>query len=275
MENLPTHVAMIMDGNGRWAKKRLLPRSAGHKAGVEALRPLITTCDELGIAALTVYAFSSENWQRPREEVGALMTLLLEFCRVEVAKLHKKNVRIRIIGDWRQAPAAVVSALENAVTTTQNNTGLQLSIAFGYGSRMELARAAALLAQEAVETALRQHAPHALPQNGTGQSVLPQAASPVDNETGTAKEAVEKSLRPQDITPEHIEARLYTAALPPVDLLIRTGGELRLSNFLLYQAAYAELWFTPILWPDFGPAAFRQALEDYAGRQRRFGKVSP
>ena len=228
---LPRHIAIIMDGNGRWAKKRLLPRAAGHRAGVEALRAVITHCDELGIEALTVYAFSTENWARSREEVGALMALLLEYFTHEIDELNRKNVRILILGDVDGLPEKQRDAVRAAMQRTRANTGLKLNIALNYGARAELARAARNLAARA-------------------------AAGEID---------------PRAIDESALERELYTAGLPEVDLLIRTSGEQRLSNFLLYQLAYAEFVFDPVLWPDYDAAALDRDIAEFSRRQRRFG----
>ena len=228
---LPRHIAIIMDGNGRWAKKRLLPRAAGHRAGVEALRAVITHCDELGIEALTVYAFSTENWARSREEVGALMALLLEYFTREIDELNRKNVRILILGDVDGLPEKQRDAVRDAMQRTRANTGLKLNIALNYGARAELARAARNLAARA-------------------------AAGEID---------------PRAIDESALERELYTAGLPEVDLLIRTSGEQRLSNFLLYQLAYAEFVFDPVLWPDYDAAALDRDIAEFSRRQRRFG----
>ena len=220
-----------MDGNGRWAKKRLLPRAAGHRAGVEALRAVITHCDELGIEALTVYAFSTENWARSREEVGALMALLLEYFTREIDELNRKNVRILILGDVDGLPEKQRDAVRAAMQRTRANTGLKLNIALNYGARAELARAARNLAARA-------------------------AAGEID---------------PRARDESALERELYTAGLPEVDLLIRTSGEQRLSNFLLYQLAYAEFVFDPVLWPDYDAAALDRDIAEFSRRQRRFG----
>lgn len=233
---LPRHVAIIMDGNGRWAKKRGMPRTFGHKAGVEALREIITHSDELGIEALTIYAFSCENWKRSAEEVGALMGLLLEYFTRELTELHRKNVCIRILGDIDGMPAGLEkqqNALHAAVERTAQNTGLKLNIALNYGGQQEIVRAAKNLAQKVVF-----------------------------GEIGA-----------EQIDARLFEGELYTAGLPDVDLLIRTSGEMRLSNFLLYQLAYAEFYVTDTLWPDFDRKAYDEALLAYAKRNRRFGGV--
>ncbi len=228
---MPRHIAIIMDGNGRWAKKRMLPRAAGHRAGVEAMRSTITRCDELGIEALTVYAFSTENWSRSHEEVGALMNLLLEYFTREIDELDQKNVRILILGDVDGLPDRQREAVKNAMRRTNDNTGLKLNIALNYGSRAEIVRAARMLAQRAA--------------NG--------------------------EIAPEDIDEKMFADSLYTRDLPEVDLVIRTSGEERLSNFLLYQLAYAEFVFDPILWPDFDAAALDRDIEIFGRRQRRFG----
>ena len=228
---LPRHIAIIMDGNGRWAQRRLLPRAAGHRAGVEAMRQVITRCDELGVEALTVYAFSTENWARSREEVGALMSLLLEYFTREIDELHRKNVRILILGDVDGLPQKQRDAVRASMERTRGNTGLKLNIALNYGARAELTRAARMLAERAK----------------SGE------------------------ISPDDIDENMLSGSLYTAGLPEVDLLIRTSGEQRLSNFLLYQLAYAEFVFDPILWPDFDAAALDRDIAEFQRRQRRFG----
>ncbi|RQW42802.1 polyprenyl diphosphate synthase [Novosphingobium sp. LASN5T] len=212
-----------MDGNGRWAKKRLLPRVVGHKRGVDAVREVARAARDMGLEALTLYAFSSENWKRPADEIADLMGLLKAFIRSDLQELIDNNARLRIIGDYHGLAPDIVDLIEDAMARTAANTGTTLAIALNYGSQQEIARAAARAA---------------------------------------AKGA---------ITPEAIEAELYTADLPPLDLLIRTSGEVRLSNFLLWQAAYAEMWFTDVLWPDFTPEHLRQALEQFSTRERRFG----
>ena len=217
------HVAIIMDGNGRWAKKRFLPRAAGHKAGVDAVRKTVRAAQELGLECVTLYAFSSENWKRPQQEISELTGLMKHFIRADLEEFHANNVRLRIIGDYSAFDREAVELIEGALERTSSNTGCTLVIALNYGSQDELARAAAKAA---------------------------------------AKGA---------ITPEAIEAELDTADLPPLDLLIRTSGEVRLSNFLLWQAAYAELYFTDMLWPDFDKKALEVALESFAARERRYG----
>ncbi len=220
-----------MDGNGRWAKARHLPRVAGHKAGVESVRRVVRTAPQLGIETLTLYAFSSENWNRPPEEVSDLMGLLRHHLLAELDELSENDVRLRLIGDWQSMRADVVTGLERAVQVTSANRGMQLVVALNYGAQDEMVRAVRALAM-AVQSGV---------------------------------------LEPAAITPEMMAAGLDTADLPPVDLIIRSSGEQRLSNFLLWQAAYAEFWFTETLWPDFDEATLRQAAEDFAARERRFG----
>jgi undecaprenyl diphosphate synthase len=229
----PRHVAIIMDGNGRWATRRGLPRLEGHRRGVEALRRTVRAAGELGISYLTVYAFSSENWSRPRIEIDGLMGLLKRFIRNDLAELHENNIRIRIVGERAGLEPDVLGLLTEAETLTRNNTALTLVIAFNYGSRQEMTRAVQALAE-----ALK--------------------AGTIDSRT---------------ITPEVIAGFLDTAGIPDPDLVIRTSGEMRLSNFLLWQAAYAEFVFSPVLWPDFDRASLEAALREFAARDRRFGGV--
>ncbi|WP_413709443.1 isoprenyl transferase [Rhizobium sp. Rhizsp82] len=232
--SMPEHVAIIMDGNGRWAKQRGLPRAMGHRKGVEAVRKTVRAAGDAGVKYLTLFAFSSENWRRPEAEVSDLMGLLKAFIRRDLAELHSENVRIRIIGDRYTLRSDILDLLLEAEETTRNNTALTLVIAFNYGSRDEIARAMVSLAE--------------------------------DVEAGV--------LRAQDVTPALINARLDTAGIPDPDLIIRTSGEERLSNFLLWQAAYSEFIFVPEYWPDFGRELFYSALEKFAARDRRFGGLS-
>lgn len=232
-EHLPQHVAIIMDGNGRWAQQRGLPRSAGHAAGTEALRDIIRASDDWGIKALSLYAFSTENWARSKEEVSALMSLLLKYFNSEIDELDEKNVRILILGDINGLPDAQREAVQNAMDRTKDNTGLMLNIALNYGGRAELTRAARLLAE--------------------------------DVSAGT--------IKPEDIDEAAVENKLYTAGIPAVDLLIRTSGEVRTSNFLPWQLAYAEMIFDPVLWPDYNRAHYMKNLRQFADRDRRFGGV--
>jgi len=232
---LPRHVAIIMDGNGRWARSRGLPRSLGHKAGVEAVRRAVRAADHFGIEALTIYSFSSENWSRPKAEVEYLFSLLRRFVERDVADLHRRNVRIRIIGSRQGLDEDIVALLERCEQLTAGNTGLTLAVAFNYGGRQEIAEAARKLAEKVARG----------------------------------------EMTPEDITPEAIGRHLFAPDLPDPDLLVRTGNERRLSNFLLWQSAYAELVFLPEYWPDFDELSFQRALLDYAGRERRFGGLGP
>ncbi len=229
---LPRHVAIIMDGNGRWAKKHKLSVALGHRQGVETLREIIRHTDDLGIGALTIYAFSTENWNRSPEEVAALMQLILDFFASEIDELDAKNVRILILGDKLGLPGKQRAVLTEAEDRTCKNTGLRLNICLNYGGRAEIARAARELA-----LLVR-----------SGQMV------------------------PEEIDEEAVACHLYTKGQPDVDLLIRTSGEMRLSNFLLYQCAYAEFLFPKVLWPDFTVADYDEALTAYGGRERRFGR---
>ena len=217
------HVAIIMDGNGRWAKKRMMPRAFGHKRGVDTVREIARAARDIGLEALTLYAFSSENWKRPADEISDLMGMLRTFIRNDLDEFVANNVRLRIIGDYQALAPDIVEMIEAAMARTAANTGTTVAIALNYGSQQEIARAAARAAEKG------------------------------------------------PITPEAIEAELDTACLPPLDLLIRTSGEIRLSNFLLWQAAYAEMWFTDVLWPDFTPAHLAEALAQFTSRERRFG----
>ncbi len=231
---VPQHVAIIMDGNGRWANARGLPRTFGHRKGVEAVRETVKAAAQAGIGYLTLFAFSSENWRRPEAEINDLFGLLKTFIRRDLAELHRENVRIRIIGDRASLRDDIRSLLLEAEETTRSNSGLTVVIAFNYGSRDEIARAAASLAADVA----------------AGR------------------------LKASDINAEMIDERLDTADIPDPDLIIRTSGEERLSNFLLWQAAYAELMFVPDLWPDFNREAFFAALERFGARDRRFGGLS-
>ena len=232
LERLPRHVAIIMDGNGRWAKQHKVKIAMGHRTGTETLREIIRNSSDIGIEALSLYAFSTENWGRPQTEVDALMQLILDFFASEIDELCQKNVRILILGDKSALPEKQRLTLISAEQRTACNTGLKLNIAINYGSRAELARAAQSLARD-VQAGL---------------------------------------LQPEDITEQLLSSRLYTADLPDVDLLIRTSGEMRLSNFLLYQCAYAEFLFPTVLWPDFTVADYDAALAAFGGRERRFGR---
>jgi undecaprenyl diphosphate synthase len=229
--NLPRHIAIIMDGNGRWAQARGLPRVAGHRRGAEAVRRTVTAAGELGIPYLTLFGFSSENWKRPLEEIDDLMGLLRHYLRGEIAELHRNGVRLRVIGERGRLAPDIVTLIVNAEELTRDNSGVNLTIALSYGGRAEIIAAMRTLAAKAV----------------AGE--LPPAA--ID-------EAV-------------ISRHLFTADIPDPDLLIRTSGEQRISNFLLWQCAYSELVFTKTLWPDFGRDDLEQAIVDYGGRERRYG----
>ena len=231
LKRLPRHVGIIMDGNGRWAKRNKIKIAMGHRAGTEALREIIRNSSDIGIEVLTLYALSTENWSRPKAEIDALMSLMLEFFKSEIDELDQKQVRILILGDKDGLPPAQREALTNAETRTAHNQGLKLNIAINYGSRAEMIRAARSLAQDVAAGLL-------------------------------APEAIDEAA---------LESRLYTAGDPPVDLLIRTSGEMRQSNFLLWQCAYAEFVFPPMLWPDFDLAAYHACIAEYQGRSRRFG----
>lgn len=231
---VPVHVGVIMDGNGRWATSRNLPRFEGHRRGVEALRRCVRAAREIGIRYLTIYSFSSENWSRPAQEVSELMGLLKRFVRHDLAELHANNVRVRIIGERASLSREIAGLLEEAENLTKDNGGLTLVIAFNYGARQEIAAAAARLAAQVA----------------AGE------------------------LKPEDVTVERIGENLDTAGIPDPDLIVRTSGEQRLSNFLLWQAAYAEFVFLPIYWPEFDEAALLGALEEFARRDRRFGGVT-
>src|SRR5262245_8543544 len=230
---VPRHVAIIMDGNGRWAESRGLPRSAGHHQGVEAVRRTVRAAMELGIQYLTIFSFSSENWARPAAEIDDLMGLMRRFIRWDLAELHKKGVRIAVIGERDRVDPELLVLIDEAVALTCESTALNLVIAFDSGSRAEIARAARRLAERALE--------------------------------GT--------IKPENITPDALAAALDTHGVPDPDLLIRTSGELRLSNFLLWQSAYTEFVFLDAYWPDFGRDLLQKAIDEFRGRVRRFGGV--
>ena len=233
LNNLPQHIGIIMDGNGRWAKKRGLPRSAGHKAGAESLKKVITEANNMGVKYATVYAFSTENWKRPQKEVDYLMSLLMDYLVNAEKTLAGENVVVRAIGSRRELSEEMRRQIIKTENFTKNNTGIVMNIALNYGGREELVHAAREIARSV--------------KNG------------------------EKDI--DDITAEDINNNLYTRTQPDVDLLIRTSGEMRLSNFMLWQVSYAEMWFTDKLWPDFKPADLREAIIDYQTRGRRFGGV--
>ena len=231
--SLPQHVAVIMDGNGRWAKQRGLPRIEGHRQGAESARAIIRNAGELGIKYLTLYAFSAENWNRPKEEVDALMKYLVHYLKTETPELNKNNVRLEIIGQIWRLPDLVQDHLKKSIATLAKNNGLTLIMALSYGSRIEIVDAVRRLAEKVK----------------SGQ------------------------IEPADITEKVISDHLWTRSLPDPDLLIRTSGEMRVSNFLLWQISYAELVVTPTLWPDFRRPQFFAALDEYARRHRRFGGI--
>lgn len=230
MSKYPDHVAIIMDGNGRWAKKRGLPRLAGHKAGVDNLRRVVRACVDFGVKVLTVYAFSTENWGRPKEEVDGLMNILETVIDNELRDLNKQGVQVRHIGDLEKLAPALRKKVLDGVALTRDNTSLTLNIAFNYGGRDEILHAVRAILRE--------------------------------------------NPNPDDVTIETIGEHLYTAGLPDPDLIIRTSGEFRVSNFLIWQSAYSEWYVTDVYWPDFNKDQFKKALDAYADRDRRFGKIS-
>lgn len=234
LKTLPAHVAIIMDGNGRWAKKKLMNRVRGHEQGSDTVRSIVTASREIGIKILTLYAFSTENWARPESEVKALMALLKKFIVAEREDLQKNNIRLNMIGQRDKLPPDVRQELDKTLELTGGNEAMTLNLALSYGSREELTRAV--------------------------QKIAAKLAS--------------KQLRPEDITEDLVSAHLYTSGMPDPDLIIRTSGEYRLSNFLLWQAAYSELYITDTLWPDFTREEFIEILKNYQTRDRRFGKVS-
>jgi undecaprenyl diphosphate synthase len=227
------HVAIIMDGNGRWARQRGLPRIEGHRHGEQSVREVVEACGELGIDYLTLYTFSAENWRRSEEEVRAIMHLIEFVARKEIGELHEKGVRLRVLGRMHELPESLQEELRRDVLLTRANDGLNLNLALNYGGRAEIVDAARQLAERVA--------------NGL--------------------------LRPEEITEDLLAEHLYYPEMPDPDLVIRTGGDLRLSNFLLWQSAYAELWVTPTLWPDFRRLEFLQAIQDFQARERRFGAV--
>lgn len=232
-ELLPRHVAVIMDGNGRWAKRQGLPRIVGHKAGVNALKDLLHCCKDWGIKALTAYAFSTENWKRPQEEVEFLMTLFQRVLRQELREMVEENVQIQFVGDLSALPKALQMEISRSMAETKDNRSIRLTIATNYGGRQEILQACVVIAQK-------------------------------------VKEGL---LKPEEISEEVFESHLYTAGIGDPDLLIRTSGEMRLSNFLLWQMAYGEIYISDALWPDFNRSEFHRALSAYQQRERRFGKV--
>lgn len=233
LARVPRHVAIIMDGNGRWARLRGLPRTEGHRAGVEALRGVVSACGELGIRYLTLYAFSTENWHRPKTEVGALMGLLVSAMRTYLDELFANGVRIRVIGDMSRLPAMARTAVEEAILRTAHNDRLDVILALNYGGRQEITAAIRAI----------------------------------------ARKVAQGELREEEITEDIVAQNLYTAGIPDPDLLIRPSGEMRVSNFLLWQIAYTELWVTDVFWPDFKREHLFQAIRDFQKRERRFGRV--
>ncbi len=230
-DRLPRHVAVIMDGNGRWARKRRLPRIAGHRAGIASVRELVETCARLDVSVLTVYAFSKENWKRPKAEVDFLMDLLRDYVRKELDELAANNIRVQVVGRLYDLPEVVQGVLQRAVSATASNTGLIFNLALSYGGRAEIVDA--------------------------------------------CRELIRDGVRPEELDEETFAQRLYTVGQPDPDLVIRTGGEMRVSNFLLWQIAYAELVMIDVLWPDFRKRDFFQALLTFQRRERRFGGLSP
>jgi undecaprenyl diphosphate synthase len=230
---VPSHIGIIMDGNGRWAKSRGQMRAFGHRAGTDATRNIVSACGELGVSYLTIYVFSAENWGRPQKEVSMLMDLLVEMVSREVRDLNKNNVRLHTIGDLSRLPPKTRAELIKGIEATKNNTGLNLILAISYGGRAEIIHAAKQFASDAIN-------------------------KPEITET---------------LTEDTFKSYLYTAQFPDPELIIRTGGDKRISNFLLWQAAYAELYFTDVLWPDFNKDRLVEAIDDFAKRDRRFGKV--
>ncbi|AVP53725.1 isoprenyl transferase [Clostridium tetani] len=233
LDNIPKHIAIIMDGNGRWAKERKLPRSLGHKAGVETIRDIVKECNNIGVRYLTLYAFSTENWKRPKEEINALMELLVNYLRKEVAELHQNNVVVNTIGDVSKLPKACEDELMKAYNKTKNNTGLVLNLALNYGGRDEIIRAIKLM----------------------------------------YKDIEKKGLDIENVNENLLKNYLYTKGMPDPDLIIRPSGEQRISNFLLWQCAYSEFWYSNIKWPDFKKHHLHKAIKDYQNRNRRFGGV--
>jgi undecaprenyl diphosphate synthase len=234
LSKLPSHIAIIMDGNGRWAKQRLMNRINGHEKGADAVRRIVRTCREIGIEILTLYAFSTENWQRPKAEVAALMDLLKRFLKSESREMHENNIRLNAIGQTHRIPKSVRSVLQQNMELTASNTGLMLNLALSYGGRTEIVE------------------------------MVKQVATRVKN----------GQLDPSAITPEIVSDNLYTRGMCDPDLLIRTGGDMRISNFLLWQIAYAEIFVTDTLWPEFSREEFMAILGDFQRRERRFGRIS-
>ena len=228
---IPLHVAIVMDGNGRWAQRRKLPRLAGHNAGLKAMKEIVKASGSIGVKHLTVYAFSTENWKRSKEEINGIFKLLIIYVEKELAELHENNVKVKILGDYHRLPEEAVNSLERTLEMTKNNTGLQFNIALNYGGRDDILYA------------------------------IKKVATQVE----------EGKIQAEDITETMISDNLYTAGVPDPDLVIRTSGEKRLSNFLLWQCAYSEFVFTDVLWPDFTRIDFEKAIKEYQLRKRRYG----
>lgn len=233
LDKVPAHIAIIMDGNGRWAKSRFMPRTYGHKVGVETIRKVVKECSRLGVKYLTLYAFSTENWKRPKDEVSALMGLLVKYLRNELEELHKNNVKILTIGDISKLPQACIEELDHAKEKTKDNTGLVMSLALNYGGRNDLVNAVKNISQEVVDG----------------------------------------KISVDDIGDDLISSHLSTKESPDPDLVVRTSGEQRLSNFLLWELAYSEFYFTDIHWPDFDEKELQKAIFAYQSRDRRFGGI--
>lgn len=231
LEKIPAHVAIIMDGNGRWAQKRNLPHMAGHNAGMLAIKEIVKASSSLGVKHLTVYAFSTENWKRSTEEVSGIFKLLIIYIEKELKELHGNNVKVNVLGDYEKLPKDAVKSLERSLETTKNNTGLQFNIALNYGGRDEILRSVKKL----------------------------------------AKDVAAGKLQADEITEDMITENLYTAGIPDPDMIIRTSGEMRLSNYLLWQCAYSEFIFTDVLWPDFTREEYEKTIEIFQNRKRRFG----
>lgn len=231
LEKIPAHVAVIMDGNGRWARKRNLPRMAGHNAGMLAMKEIVKASSALGVKHLTVYAFSTENWKRSKDEIRGIFKLLILYVEKELQELHENNVKVKILGDYEKLPREAVKSLEHTLEVTKGNTGLQFNIALNYGGRDEIFRAVKRLAEKV--------------ENG--------------------------SLTADEITEGMIAGNLYTDGIPDPDMIIRTSGEMRLSNYLLWQCAYSEFIFTDVLWPDFTREEYEKAIKTFQNRKRRFG----
>lgn len=233
MTNIPKHIAIIMDGNGRWAKQRNLPRSMGHKAGVETIRRVITEADDLGVKYLTLYAFSTENWKRPKDEVSTLMKLLVQYLRKEIDELDSKGVVINVLGDISKLPKECIEEINKSILRTQNNKGITMNVALNYGGRNEIIKAIKSIVNEE--------------KNG--------------------------HINIDEIDDEMVNKYLYTAGMPDPDIIIRPSGEQRLSNFLLWQCAYSEFWYSDINWPDFTGKDLKRAIYDFQNRDRRFGGI--